>query len=56
MISCFLSSLIESTSLTFCYLDVNPCFKILFYLFQEINGITAALAEELFHKGALPLT
>lgn len=38
-----------------CYFGGNPVFNELSFLFQEINGITAALAEELFHKGLLPL-
>lgn len=34
-----------------CCFEVNPQSLC---LFQEINGITAALAEELFHKGLFP--
>lgn len=37
-------------------LSTESRFKLTVYLFQEINGITAALAEELFHKGTLPLS
>lgn len=35
----------------FWFLLLNPKWNPLNLLFQEINGITAALAEELFHKG-----
>lgn len=47
----FLSVMFFQLMVDFWLLLLNPKLNPLDLLFQEINGITAALAEELFHKG-----